>query len=148
MSVDFTAISQFGQSNPAGTLIYVDGAKSVRRVGTEKLRGVQTTHYKGVGDIRLLKERAPADVPPSIETLDRWLESATFPMDVWIDAEALIRWMSVKMPYADDVPFQVPFESVESSMEYFDFGVPVSVKFPPPSKVEDITDLRDRDLRF
>ena len=139
--------SELGRmSQPAVELQYLRAAsKSIEEKGSEKVRGVETTRYHTVIDLSKLAAESAEGVPPKLrkqvqrEAKDLLAESdiEELPTDVWIDADGLLRKM------ATNFAFEAEGEKVrmKSTVEFFDFGVPVRVTRPPASETLDMSDL-------
>jgi hypothetical protein len=102
----------------------------VTTVGTEEIDGVETTHY-----------RAPIDTSkiPAGDNLQKLTMAEYKPIDVWVDADGLVR--QVKLDYTAKVdPAQAELAHVLLTMKLFDFGSTVDVEAPKPALVVDVTD--------
>ncbi|MFJ8804784.1 hypothetical protein [Streptomyces sp. NPDC102490] len=137
--------AQQGVSNqqigdPAQTAAYAKAItdKGVKKVGTEKVDGVDTTHYKVSVDVSKL---------PGGDRLSRQI-GPTLPMQVWLDDEGRLRQqrvdMTVKAPASASAkpgtgasPQQVKVSTV---MQFSDFGTEVDAKAPSAGQVADMTD--------
>src|SRR5207244_335369 len=65
---------------------------------------------------------------------------SNYDLDVWIDAGHLVRRFKVAeftRPQPKDTP-PVPGETVEETIEFFDFGVAAKIEAPPPDQVTEI----------
>jgi hypothetical protein len=117
----------------------------VERLGREKVRGVQTTHYRAKVDLRRYPALVPADrreqVRKGMERLISMIGKSEFPQEVWIDAQKHIRRFamdfSFKVPTAPGSP-EVETKIVE---DLYDFGTPVHVTVPSDDDAYDGTNL-------
>lgn len=132
-----------GQSNPAATLESLRGVSGhIEEVGTETIRDVKTTHYHATVNVAKSLEEArkylSEDAQKMLDDASATM-AAEYPVDVWIDADNLVRRMSFTMTYGDAVP---SLEGVTMTMtaDYFDYGKPVSIEIPPADQVEDWSD--------
>jgi hypothetical protein len=130
--------SQSQQTDPTSTLDGLRGVSNdVQTVGHEKVRGVDTTHYRAAIDV----QKALANVPPAerarVRNAFSTLGTGTIPMDVWIDRDGLPR------RYALTIDFTKNGESAHlaESFEYFDFGVAVNVHAPPAEDTAPYSEL-------
>jgi len=118
-------------STPAqGTsIVDLDVVDDLKQVGSEVVRGVETTRYRG--DFDLAASLQSAANPLSGELLKRLKIPDKVPVDFWIDEHDLIRRTS----YSFDVP-SGPV-TVETMLRYenFDFGVKETVQAPPDDQV-------------
>ncbi len=104
--------------------------KPVTTVGTEEIDGVETTHY-----------RAPIDPAktPAVDNLEKLTMAVYKPVDVWVDADGLVR--QVRFDYMATIdPAQAARARVLLTMKLFDFGSTVDVEAPAPKLVVNITD--------
>lgn len=137
--------AQQGLSNqqigdPAQTAAFAKAItdKDVTKVGTEKIDGADTTHYKVSLDVAKL---------PGGEQMSKQL-GPTLPMQVWLDDEGRMRRqqidMTVKAPASASAkpdnstsPKQL---KMSTAMEFSDFGTAVNAEAPPAGQVADMTD--------
>jgi hypothetical protein len=136
--VDLSQLS--GQQNdPTQVLAFLKGAADdVEAVGTENVRGTETTHYRATVDLRKAIEGADGITDP--ETFERFLEQIddeTVDVDVWIDDDGRAR----RMEYGMAMQLPQGAVEIESAMDWFDFGTEVDVEPPPADQVTDISDL-------
>ncbi|MFD4348012.1 hypothetical protein ACFWQ6_24640 [Streptomyces coelicoflavus] len=126
--------------DPAQTAAYAKAItdKDVTKVGTEKIGGSDTTHYKVSVDVSKL---------PGGEQMSKQLGS-TLPMQVWLDDEGRLRRqqidMTVKAPASATAqpdksagPQQLRMSTV---MGFSDFGTESDVEAPSAGQVADMTD--------
>jgi hypothetical protein len=99
-----------------------EAGTSVERVGSERIRGVATTHYRVTLD--------PSNLPP---TLFAEADPQYEPVDVWIDAQEHVRRVDEALSYRSSEEANQKRRSIRFSAELFDFGIHVRVK-PPPAK--------------
>ena len=97
-------------------------------VGTETVRGAETTHYSATVDVKRL---------PNGERIAELSGLEEMPVDVWIDGEERIRRMEVEQAMnAGGVQM-----SMHMAAEYVRFGVPVDVDVPDDDEVFDVGDM-------
>ena len=120
---------QFGAGgDPASVLGYLKAVGKLHDEGSEKVRGVSTTHYSGTIDVGKLKGG---------ETLRRLTDQSTIPVDVWVDDNGYVR----REQWKEKVSFGNRTSDLDLKLELFDFGAPVSAKVPPQSDVSDLSKL-------
>lgn len=128
-------LGQFGgfdRTDPAQALAYLQAADEVEEVGTEEVRGAQTTQYRLTVDLREAAERSTeyrAVIEQSLETGG----AAEVPADVWVDEDGRVR--RVRMVYGDVPTAQGTTAEVTVTTELYDFGADVNVEPPPPDQV-------------
>jgi hypothetical protein len=145
--VDLGALQQANQ-NPAQLMQFLRGTSDdIEELGEEKVRGVETTHYRATVDFDAAAERAAEigelsdemreQFRAEIERIKKQTGLETLPVDVWLDEDDLVR--RIRM----DLTFPVEGEElgVEVTMDLFDFGVDVDVAPPPAAQTIDITEL-------
>jgi hypothetical protein len=145
MGVNFGAIlNSSSTSDPTQSLTYLEASSnSIQNLGTQQIDGVTTTHYHAVVDMRkamkLLAARAPAGQRAAVRSTYQHLIDQTgvitYPMDVWVDDQGLVRQMHMQMPMPNSG------ESMDMTMKLSDFGAPVKVSAPPASQVTDLLKL-------
>jgi hypothetical protein len=131
-------------SDPTQFLDYLNGiATTVDEVGTEKVRGVTTTHFRAAIDLAHALDRE--DLPPDVR---RQLQSAlgslgvaipAMPADVWVDDLGRMRKMRLLMDFGSMLGGMVGGETsgmiMSITIELYDFGTPVEVEAPPAEEL-------------
>ena len=156
ISVDLDAMyeqqygASFGQmqggaaSDPARQLEYLRGVSDfVEKVGKEKVRGAQTTHYKAV--VNLNKEAAgqDAEVRKAYDQMIKQLGTSRLPVELWLDGQNRVRRyaMDMTMPIPENAASPGAPQGGEMRInmvaEYYDFGTPVNVQAPPKNQTMD-----------
>jgi hypothetical protein len=146
-SADAGQLKQFGSlagTDPRdvfGMLKAVSG--SIEAVGTDELRGVETSHYKATIDIAKLEQLVPAaqrDSLGSVEQGARQAGLAEIPLEIWIDSEQRVRKLSL------DVDAKQPGTSVSLKaslvVELYDYGKALALELPPADQVADAATLK------
>jgi hypothetical protein len=115
------------QGNPGDMLKALGSVGDSREVGHETIRGTDTTHYHAEIDVQKAVEQYGAD-----KRFEQMLEStgvSTMPVDVWIDGSGRVARQSTKF---SSTQFTMDF-----TVDYTQFGVPVDVTPPPDDQVMD-----------
>ena len=108
--------SPLGEFSPEKLLSMLRAASSeIIRVGEEDVRGASTARY------RLTVDRERADLGDG--------PGPTAEVDVWIDEDGFVRRID-----ADD-------ESGEFTVEFFDFGIGLDIRAPPPDRITELDEL-------
>jgi hypothetical protein len=142
-------LMQLNQNDPRKTLEYLRGTGDVEQVGSEQVRGAETTHYRAMIDLDDYVAKLPpeqrADARKGLERLKQSFggEDET-PFDVWIDDKRLVRRMKMTCVFPTEGGGEA---RMDQTLEFFDFGTPVKVEIPAPSEVKDITRLAAREAR-
>ena len=142
LGIDLSQLGQVGQDPSQSMQMLKAIGGDVKKVGEEKVRGVDTTHYSATVDFDKYPAAVPASdraaVRKSIENLVKLSGQRTIPVDVWVDDDKVVRrvgqTIKTKVPGAASMQMRM-------IMEYFDFGTKVDVKAPPAGQVQDISDL-------
>lgn len=139
LGVDFSQLTQFS-SNPGQTLDWLRATNgAVTNVGTQMIGGVQTTHYKAAIDLAKYPNMVPAGrraaVRKAVNTVMNLTGLRTFPVDVWISDDGLVRQMN--MSFTEDVSGQQL--TMYMATRFHDFNGPVSISLPPASETLDST---------
>jgi hypothetical protein len=135
--VDLGQFRQLTQSDPTQMLAYLRAASGeVKKVGEEKIRGVDTTHYSAEVDLDRVADQAPTNLRKSfrasIRSLERGLGTHTIPVDVWVDADDLVRRLEEHLPVAGNGG------KIDFGVDFYDFGTPVSITPPPAAETLDL----------
>jgi hypothetical protein len=127
---------EIGQSDPNGSLDALRGAKDdVKRVGSEKVRGTRTTHYRVSVDAEQAVNNAPEDQRDEVRNSIGAIGSGTIPADVWVDGKGRLRKIRLRVAASSSKT------KGSVAFEYFDLGARVNVEAPPASEVIDFEEL-------
>lgn len=142
--IDLGQLNSLQGNDPAAALDFLRGAsEDTRKVGEEKVRGADTTHYAATLDLDKAAQSLDAEVRDDFERATAQLGTRQMPVDVWIDGDGRLR----KMTYALDTsklqgaPAGGAAGTVKTTVELFDFGVEVDVQEPPVDQVTDLSQL-------
>ncbi|WP_243712755.1 hypothetical protein [Actinomadura sp. 6K520] len=126
-------IGQVQKVDPAEQTKMFTGSKDARRVGTEKVDGVETTHYTGTVTVQDALNRLDAE---SREKVRKWLpaEKANHKInfDLWTDGENLPRKLVSKMNGEQG-------ETGTVTVLYSDYGKSFKVNPPPSDQVGELS---------
>jgi hypothetical protein len=140
LGIDFEELMQFQQTDPTQTLQYLRGAsEDFEEVGSEEVRGVETTHYRGTVDLRKALEQIPAESREGFERVLELVGQTKMPFEVWIDDDGLARRMKYEQPLPAGQGSQDA--SMGLTMEMYDFGTEVDVEPPPANEVIDLQEM-------
>ena len=140
------SVSDFGLGefpSPDELLDFLADVGSVEEVGTETLRGVETTHYAAVIDLEAVLDTLPAAEFASLESelLERGLTSLpNIPVELWIDDDGLIRKVALEIDFSDfDLAGGDELPGAMSLViEFFAFDDEVVIEAPPAVEVTPI----------
>jgi hypothetical protein len=133
---DLSALGTNGPSqDPAQILAYLHGAGASKKVGTEKVGGVDTTHYRVTVDLK--KARAKTDSKAAKASIDALLKTlgteTTVPVEVWVDAQDRVRRERVSYSAA----IRGNKTDLDFTTDFTDFGAAVEVDTPPKADTVD-----------
>ena len=142
---DLEQLQQFTSNDPRDALRYLEAvAGELERIGEETLHGVETTRYRTTIDLLKLRKLVP---PSQRETFGSMLEQLvvqsglrTIPVEVWVDANGLVRKMEMTLSMTPPGTS----EALQASMrfELYDYGKDVEIELPPSGQVVDAAALR------
>jgi hypothetical protein len=121
-----------GQSDPARMLQYLRATSDVTDVGKDTVRGVSTTHYSARLQIDKVADRVSADAARALRQMTKTLGTKEIPMDVWVDADGLVRRVKLDW-HPKDASFLM-------TLDLFDFG-DVHIDVPSKSNAVDFSNL-------
>ena len=124
--VDLGAIMNANQADPSQSLHMLMASSDARVTGSERIRGVQTTHYAFNIDLEKLAHDNKA-----FSQLKEATGSAFAPAQAWIDARGRVRRLAVTMSLGAQLGTPVTMTMTE---DLYDFGVQTNIT-PPVSSV-------------
>ena len=111
-------------------------------MGTEEVRGVESTHYRATIEFRKYADLIPGDREKARRSVDRLIElnggKETTDIEVWVGTDKLVRRM--KWNQTMQMPGQSQVTNSSYTMEFTDFDAKVSVEPPDEDDVRDVTD--------
>ncbi len=116
---------------------------SIEAVGSEKVRDVETSHYRATIDFAKLQQLVPADKQQSLGGVDQAAKQAgvqQLPVDIWIDAEQRVRKIAVDLD-AKQPGTGTPIKA-SLVVEFYDYGTPLDLQLPPADQVVDAASLQ------
>jgi hypothetical protein len=136
--VDFAQLAQGNQSDPAQYLRWLWAVgEDIEELGTETVRGVETTHYRATVDLDRVVEAAEPEVRDAtrvwIDLLKKQLDLGEVPIDVWVDEDGLVRRIEQE--------YEISGTQTQIRMELDDFGIEVDAEAPPADEVIDLGEL-------
>jgi hypothetical protein len=142
--LDLGQLDSLTATDPQDVLELLRGVSGeVETVGTEELRGVETTHYRGRVSLADYDELVPEENREQLrELFDQMLERSglgELPIDVWLDEEGLVRRLQATFSATDSATAETLAASL--GFELYDYGESVDVVLPPATQVVDAADL-------
>lgn len=128
-----------GETDPSQYLQFLKaGGGNVHKVGSETVRGIATTRYKGSIDLRkaaaLIPSKDQAATKAAIEKLTAQLGTDSLPMEVWIDSKHMVR----KLQLALSVSVSGQHVATKIEEELFGFGPTPGVNLPAAGEVYEL----------
>jgi hypothetical protein len=137
LGIDFETLLKY---RPADQLAALEAtAGDVEEVGTETVRGVETTQYRATIDLEKAATEGPEELRESMSRVAELTGMSTVPVRVWIDQEGLVRRFAQTLNQT--LPNGAGRMEMEMAMDLFDFGPRIHVEAPPPGEVFDATAL-------
>ncbi|GLF93806.1 hypothetical protein [Streptomyces yaizuensis] len=130
---------QLQNSTPQQAVKALLASGDVRKVGQEKIRGVQATHYSGTVDVAELSAANSKLDAAQLEAFRKQLDAAGITaqqVDVWIDKDSL--------PVKKVESGEMKNGRFDSTVYYSDYGAKVSAERPPASQTVDFRELAGR----
>ena len=138
LSTDGFDFGQFTNNDPRQVLDALRAVTGdVQTVGTEELRGAETTHYRAVVDPARVAKQTPGNDGQTAQSLLGLLTSEAglgdIPVDVWLDSDGLVRKLTLELNASDPATSQPG--SATMSFELWDYGKAIAIHVPPASQV-------------
>ncbi|MFS8203966.1 hypothetical protein ACLVWQ_35510 [Streptomyces sp. CWNU-52B] len=127
---------QMQNTTPNQSVKLLLASGDVKKVGTEKVRGEDTTHYSGTVEVADLADKSSNLSADQLADLKQQLEQAgvtTETIDIWVNDEDLLVKKAEKGELATG--------AMSSTAYYSDYGVRVSVEEPAVGDTADFKDL-------
>jgi hypothetical protein len=125
--------------NPASDSTFLTGSKDVKKVGTETVEGVKTTHYKGTVTLADLKASFKDESKTVREQREKSLEQYekmgidSMTMDMWIDGDDHTKQFRMRGD-ADKGP-------MDMTITFLDYNKPLTVAAPPAKDTADLAEM-------
>ena len=142
---DFDELEQFTRNDPRRALDSLRPVTGeIEVVGTEQLRGVETTHYRALVDPAELAKQAPREGLEAAQSLVDQLVAQSrlgeIPVDVWLDADGLVR--KFLMAFTATQPGSSETSEASMGFELWDYGSEIDIDVPPAAEVAEASALR------
>lgn len=127
------------EQNPAAESTFLTGAKDVKKVGTEKIDGVETTHYSGTITLDDLRDSLKKKDAKAAETGEKSIEQyekmgvESLTMDMWVDGEDHTKQFRMRGDAT-----QGP---LDMTIKFLDVNKPVTVEAPPAEETADLAEM-------
>ncbi|MFF4402070.1 hypothetical protein [Streptomyces sp. NPDC001480] len=127
---------QMQNTTPNQSVKMLLASGDVKKVGEEKVAGVQTTHYAGTVNVADLAGKSSNLSASQLADLKKQLSQAgvtTDTVDIWVNEQNLLVKKTEKADMATG--------TMTSTAYYTDYGVKVTAEEPPASDTKDFKDL-------
>lgn len=127
------------EQNPAAQSTLLTGADEVKKVGTDTVDGVRTTHYEGTVDIDTLDKSLKKESRLTAEERRKAVEQYRtmgvdeLTMDMWIDGSDHTKRFRIRGD-ADEGPLDL-------TITFLDYNKPVKVTAPPAGETTDLAEM-------
>jgi hypothetical protein len=137
--IDVSALQGVAYLDPNRSLAFLTGATTATTVGTESAGGVAATHERVTVDLNKAASKTTGDQATAVRTAAATFSQTTFPMDVWIGNDGLIR----KLSYAVSTKASAGVSSLQFqfTLEFTAFGNPVDAGEPPAGQTQEFASL-------
>lgn len=131
------------QGDPGAMLDLLEGAGTVEEVGSEAVRGVDTTHYRATVDLTKALDQLDSSRRQKLrDALAKMGAAQTLeavPVEVWIDGDGYVRRLTTTL----DVGALAKGEAgrgaaVTQTAEFYAFDEPVEITVPKASEVSEL----------
>lgn len=129
---------QLQSLDPNSYLVQLKGVTGeVKKVGKEKVRGDNTTHYSFTVDLDKAAQLAPAAQKAGIEAAAKTVVNKQEPTEVWLDSKGRVR----RLKQTVEIASGALTGTTNLTLDYFDFGTKVDATPPPNDQTADFTQL-------
>ena len=132
--VDLGAIMNANQADPSQSLRMLMASSNARVTGSQRIRGVQTTHYAFNIDFKKL-----ARDNKQLRQLTETTGSVSAPAEAWIDGKGRVRRLAVTMSLGA-AQLGTPM-TMTMTEDLYDFGARADITVPTDDLVVDLSSL-------
>jgi hypothetical protein len=130
-----SGLGALGSGNPTSTLDALRGVSSdVTVLGSDTVRGVDTTHYAVTIDLSKALDRVPVGERDAATKGLKMLGAGSVPAEVWIDGHGCPRKLVMNLGGAEGSGTSLG----ALTMEMYDYGTTVEVHAPPADDTVDM----------
>lgn len=125
---DVQGLTSQSNTDPASAIKMFTASKDVRKVGTETVSGISTTHYEGTFSMSdAMAKLDPKQRDDARQALGQMgMDKMVF--GLWVDGKQLPRKLTMSTPSASKLPMTM-------DMVFTGYNTPVSIAAPPASQV-------------
>jgi hypothetical protein len=142
---DRMQLEQFASNDPRELLDVLRGVSGeIEIVGSEQLRGAETTHYRATIDPLEYGKLSSPDKRQELESFAEEMAAQSgrreIPVDVWLDEGGLV--LKLTMAFSAMQPGTSDSSDVSMTFEIYDYGEDVDIDLPTASEVVDASAVR------
>jgi hypothetical protein len=110
--------------------------RDAKKIGTQKVRGVDTTHISGTVDLTdEAIAKAPKNQQDALRQSRQAVGSDSYPIDVWLDKEGRVRRVEYQLAVGTGAAGSSAKTTVR--LDLFGFGEDAGIVIPDPADVEE-----------
>jgi hypothetical protein len=136
------SLSQLSSSaqEPTEVLSYLQAVSTngIKALGPATIRGTRTAGYSATIDLTKLANQKSPQLKATVLSLEQQIHTSKIPVQVWLDAQGRVRQITDQVS-ASGANASAVSADVGITVDYYDFGTPVSVSPPPPAQVDNVT---------
>jgi len=122
-------------SNPTDLLGEFGDDVEIEELGSETVRGVNTTHYRMIVDMAEMIAEADPDALEGLESMGPIAADGTMPIEFWVGDDGYL--YRILMEFSGDTEAADGFGSMRMKWEMFDYGADIVIEAPPADQVTD-----------
>jgi hypothetical protein len=140
---------QMQSLDPRDQLEMLRSSEDFEELGTERIRGVPTTHYKATVDqgdeVERLRDEGEDTAADALETvIDANDGVDTVGVEAWVARDKTIRRLEMEIPFS--LGASPAGTSMLMTLELYDFGIEPHIELPSESDVFDASDIAREEL--
>lgn len=151
MKIDLSeeAGAQMQSFDPRDQLKMLRSSEDFEKLGTERVRGVPTTHYKATVDqgdeVERLRDEGEDTAADALETVIKANDGEdTVGVEAWVARDKTIRRLEMEVPFS--LGTAPAGTSMLMTLELYDFGIEPHIELPSESDVFDASDIAREEL--
>jgi len=122
-------------SNPTDLIGEFGEDVEIEELGSETVRGVNTTHYRMIVDMAEMMAEADPEALEELESMGPISADGTMPIEFWVGDDGYL--YRILMEFTGDTDAADGFGSMRMLWEMFDYGADIVIEAPPADQVTD-----------
>lgn len=140
---------QIQSADPREQLKMLRSSEDLEELGTERVRGVPTTHYKATVDqreeVERLRDEGEDSAADFLETVIEVNDGdATVGVEAWVARDKTVRRLKMEVPFS--MGAAPGGTSMLMTLELYDFGIEPHIELPSEDDVFDASDIARDEL--